>query len=302
MDSGDKPILVGYDGSETSKRALRWALEEAALRAVPVTILHAEFPDLVRNGMGMAYYDAADDPVLDRGSELLDEALDLARAWRPDISVSGHLSTQGAAVALLNAMDEASLLVVGSRGHNPFLALLIGSTSLHVATHADVPVVIVHAEENAVPGPEAGRVVVGVDGSAASDDALGRAFTEAQLRGIGLTAVRSWYSDYVDVASPRMGGSSVPTDTTAIVEDESADLAQSVEAWAAKYPDVDVRQHVVRGRPAQVLLDEGRGAELLVVGSRGRGGFRTLLLGSVGHALIRHATGPVMVVRPHAAG
>ncbi len=297
MDSGGKPILVGYDGSEPSKLALRWAMEEAVLCAVPVRILHAQLPDLAVNGMGTPYYDAADDPGFDRGSELLDEALTLAKTWAPDVSVSSRLATTGAALALLSDMDAASLLVVGSRGHNAFHALLIGSTSLHVATHADVPVVIIHAMDDAVAGQEAGRVVVGVDSAGASDEALGRAFAEAQLRGIGLTAVRSWYSDYLDVPSPRAGGSSVPMDTTAIVEDESADLARAVETWASKHPDVDVRQHVVRGRPAEVLLDEGRGAELVVVGSRGRGGFRTLLLGSVGHAVIRHATSPVMVVR-----
>lgn len=301
MRNDGKPILIGYDGSEASKRALRWALEEADRWKVDVTVLNAEFPDLVHNGTGMAYYDPAVDPRLDRGDELLSEAAALAETWAPGVKVNRLLATTGPAIALLDSMDDASMVVVGSRGHNALHKFLIGSTSLHVATHGSVPVVVLREYETTDDGPEAGRVVVGVDASGSSSEALRCAFEEAQLRGAGLTAIRAWHSDYLEARGPRVGAMPVPLNTDLIVEEETADLAREVHEWAAKFPEVDVRQRAVPGRAADVLVEEARGADLLVIGSRGRGGFRSLLLGSVGHAVIRHATGPVMIVRPHSS-
>src|SRR5207244_778198 len=131
----------------------------------------------------------------------------------------------------------------------------VGSTSLHVATHASVPVVVLRTNQSVTDGPEAGRVVVGVDGSDASQDALRFGFGEAQTRGVGLTAIRAWYSTYFD--SPGGKGGAIPAhvENQVFVPEETAALHDEVASWSAKYPDVDVREHVVHASAAQVLVD-----------------------------------------------
>jgi nucleotide-binding universal stress UspA family protein len=194
-------------------------------------------------------------------------------------------------------MDAVSLVVVGSRGRGGFNELLVGSTSLHTATHARVPVVVVRGDPTGAEGPETGRIVVGVDGSEAAQDALKVAFEEAELRGVGLTAVRAWKSMFFDSAGGKGGTVPVQVEDETVVPRELTALHDSVAVWRTKHPGVDVREHVVHGDAAWALVEAGRGAEMLVVGSRGRGGFRSLLLGSVSHALLHHATCPVVVVR-----
>jgi nucleotide-binding universal stress UspA family protein len=296
----DKAVLVGYDGSVSSRFALRWALDEARLRHLPVTVLHADTPDVVLNSLGMGFYEPVTEAPSGTGTSALAEALALAAEWAPDVSVHQRLVPSSPAVGVLDAMPDASLIVLGTRGLDGFAELLVGSTSLHVATHATVPVVVVRAQDEVPAGPEAGRVVIGVDGSDAAQDALAFGFEEAELRGVGVTAVRAWYSDYFDSSGAKGGAIPLNVETEVIVPTETAALADAVAGWRNKYPDVDVRERVVHGIAAHALVDAARGAELLVVGSRGRGGFRSLLLGSVSHAVMHHATSPVAVVRPFA--
>jgi nucleotide-binding universal stress UspA family protein len=148
-----------------------------------------------------------------------------------------------------------------------------------------------------VPGSEAGRIVVGVDGSQSSERALATAFEESSLRGVGLTAIQAWTQPYFDMPG---SGASVPD--SVVVDsfrgEEMRWLSEQLAGWREKYPDVDLRQVVQQGSPGGVISAASAGAELVVVGSRGRGGFKTLLLGSVSHAVLHHAHCPVMVVRP----
>ncbi len=294
----DKTVLVGYDGSESSRYALRWALDDARRRHLPVVILHADTPDVVLNSVGMGFYQPVTDPPGPEGTSTLADATSLAAKWAPGVTVRQRLTASSPAVAVLDAMGDAALVVLGSRGLDGFAELLVGSTSLHVATHATVPVVVVRVHDTILTGPEAGRIVVGVDGSDAAQDALAFGFEEAALRGVGLTAVRAWYSDFFDSSGPKSGAIPLNVETEVVVPAETAALTEAVAGWRNKFPDVDVRERVVHGIAAPVLVDAARGAELLVVGSRGRGGFRSLLLGSVSHAVMHHATAPVAVVRP----
>ncbi|MFC7615699.1 universal stress protein [Actinokineospora soli] len=183
-----------------------------------------------------------------------------------DVDVTGDMPESAPVPALLR--QDACLVVLGSRGLGGFGGLLLGSTAVQVAAHARCPVVVVRGERS-------GDVVVGVDGSAHSVEAIAFAFGEAQRLGAGVVAV-----------------------TAGSQEDEAARaLAESVAGWAERYPDVPVRRSVVRGHAARALVDAAADAALLVVGSRGAGGFRGMLLGSVSQGVLHHATCPVAIVR-----
>jgi nucleotide-binding universal stress UspA family protein len=160
-------------------------------------------------------------------------------------------------------------------------------------------VVIVHqVDKELVRGPDAGRVVVGIDGSERSLDAVRVAIATASLRGCGLTILHAWTAPNFDAP-----GVAVPTELVLeeVEQDELRAMAETVAGLREEYPDVMVEQRLVHGRASRVLIEASQGAELVVVGSRGRGGFASLLLGSVSHAVIHHAHCPVMVVRPGTA-
>jgi nucleotide-binding universal stress UspA family protein len=172
--------------------------------------------------------------------------------------------------------------------------MLVGSPAVSVAAHGECPVVVVRAGDDGVIRTE-GPVVAGVDGSPTSIRALGAAFDEASWRGARLVAVHSWQdSDYV----PEY----VALGAEPAEEERARVLAESLAGWQEKYPDVEVERVVVKDRPRHQLLERSATAQLVVVGSRGRGGFKGLLLGSTSQALVYHAGCPVLVVRPEDAG
>jgi nucleotide-binding universal stress UspA family protein len=221
--------------------------------------------------------------------------LDRARRLAPDVAVDSLMVTEDAAAALVGKSGESAMVVVGSRGLGGFSELLMGSTGLEVASRSTCPVVVIRTGQ-VEPGPEAGRVVVGVDGSALSTEALGFAFEEASLRGCGLTAVHAWKSPYFD-ARGRGGQAPILIADEVFQGEELQVLRDALALWQQKAPDVDLRQYVVHSHPARALIAASAGAELVVVGSRGRRSFRSILLGSVSHAVLHHAHCPVAVVR-----
>jgi nucleotide-binding universal stress UspA family protein len=152
-------------------------------------------------------------------------------------------------------------------------------------------VVLRSAAADGAAGPSAGRIVVGTDGSPHSARAVGLAFEEASLRGVGVTAVRTWLAPDIDVeATPAHEWEQAE-------KDEQARLTKDVLSWRTRFPEVDVVEKTVRGAPTATLIDESAGAEMLVVGSHGRGGFGGLVLGSVSHAVLHHAHCPVVIAR-----
>ncbi|HUR08953.1 MAG TPA: universal stress protein, partial [Nonomuraea sp.] len=195
------------------------------------------------------------------------------------------------AAALIDASRDAALVVVGHRGLGGFTGLLVGSVGVQTAAHAACPVVVVRDSPSGASdeaGPATGQVVVGVDGSDLSNLAVDFAFAHAALHRLGVVAVHahqwrigSYYTDYLYQWPTRL-------------------LAEAVAECRAKYPDVPVQQKVVQGESADVLIAESAGAALTVVGSRGRGGFTGLLLGSTSQRVLHHATGTVAIVRAQA--
>ena len=293
-----KSIVVGYDGSPEGLSALEWSLDSARLRRLPVIAVHASAPAIPPLAAGGGYWRVDEAKLREAGERVLAEATRHAAAHAPEVEFSSQLVAAPAVAALMDASAGAELLVVGARGMDGFTQLLVGSTSVQLAAHGACPTVVVRpqAAEAATPGPEAGRVVVGVDGSAVSESAVAFAFEEASLRGVGLTAVHAWDAGFLDLP-----GKAFPTaaraETDSFMQEEVRLLSESLAGWREKFPDVDVRQDVCNGRPAFELIAASSGAALLVVGSRGRGGFMSLLLGSVSHAVLHHAHCPVAVAR-----
>jgi nucleotide-binding universal stress UspA family protein len=207
------------------------------------------------------------------------------------VSIETRVCVGRPAAVLLDEGQSGQMIILGSRGFGDFVGLVLGSTSLQVAMHAHTPVVVVRHPSWALnPGPSAGRVVVGIDGSETSQAAIGFAFDEADSRKIGLTAVHTW-------KWAGLPPSAQDDHSDSAAEDERCLLARQVTRWRDKYPGVDVIKRTVRAGAALTIIAESAGAALTVVGSRGVGGFKGLLLGSVSHAVLHYAGSPVAVVR-----
>jgi nucleotide-binding universal stress UspA family protein len=265
------------------------------MRGTSVRVMHAEQPFLAPWPAFAGPAGTEVDAPIRVGEQTLAIGLDRARRLAPDVAVDSLMVTEDAAAALVGKSGESAMVVVGSRGLGGFSELLMGSTGLEVASRSTCPVVVIRTGQ-VEPGPEAGRVVVGVDGSALSTEALGFAFEEASLRGCGLTAVHAWKSPYFD-ARGRGGQAPILIADEVFQGEELQVLRDALALWQQKAPDVDLRQYVVHSHPARALIAASAGAELVVVGSRGRRSFRSILLGSVSHAVLHHAHCPVAVVR-----
>lgn len=287
------PVVVGVDGSEQSVVAVRWAAREAAAHRVRLRIVHAiGVPDFFPGGAVTPSTEIYH--LLEQDAEkVLAGAEQAAREAAPGIDLVSLSTTDPPVLALIEESAAARCVVLGRSGRGAFTGLLLGSTTITLAAHAHSPVVAVRGK--GTPPDGAGPVVVGVDGSAVSEHALGLAFAHAAFRDVPLVAVHAWSDgDPEEVFSQaRMEFEWEPLEDT-----ESRVLAERLAGWSELYPDVVVRRDVVRAKPRQRLLEWGERASLVVVGSRGRGGFRGLLLGSTSQALLHHAECPVMVVRP----
>ncbi len=276
-------IVVGYDGSEAATRALDWAAAEARTRGLPLTVMHVWEIHL---GSPVAM------PMVDLGAiaqETLDGGVAHVRENAPDVEVRGVLGRGQVAAELIEAGRTADLIVLGPRGIGGFAGLVLGSVSAQVVAHAPCPVVIARGEFGPHPGEEPGRVVVGVDGSPASRAALETAFAEADRHGLSVHAVVAWESVPLDDLPPL-------ADEAGLRRAAETRLDQLMIPMREDHPGVETRGEVLTGTPREVLMDAAEGARLLVVGSRGLGGFRGLLLGSVSQALVQHAPCPVVVV------
>ncbi|MEO3785296.1 universal stress protein [Actinocorallia sp. B10E7] len=284
-------IVVGVDGSPQSLQAVDWALEEARHRALPVRIVHV--------ALRWEYSAAAPpEPGLEASRpeaaalNVLELAEEHARTHAPDVDVSTSLGIGHVPRVLLEEAADAVILVVAARGTGAFSGIMLGSVSRQVAEHAPCPVVVVPHHPD--PEPRPAEVVVGVDGSEASMDAIGFAMEEAALRRVGLRAIHVWeHAAYPPAMRPASYGD------LSIEQEAMRVLAESLAPWKSKYPTVPVVEQVVQGRsPAEALSGATVRASLLVVGARGHGGFPGLRLGSVSHAVLQQAQGPVAIVRP----
>ena len=288
-----RTICVGVDGSSASSAALRWAAVEAASQNAELVVVHAYDWRVVggRAQVGGANADARKVEA----EALVEAAVRDARSVAARVSVRGEIVLGAPGPTMVDATRRFDLTVLGSRRRGGLARLLRGSVSQRVAVQGAGPVVVVRGH----PGITAGPVVVGVDGSPASDLAVRLAFEEASARATGVLAVHAY-----------MGHPSTwDTDGDPSVEDpyerrdaERRHLADDVAAWRAEYPDVPVRTLAMDGHTAEVLTGLACSAGLVVVGTRGHGGLTGHLLGSVGLHLLRHSACPVLIARESRAG
>jgi nucleotide-binding universal stress UspA family protein len=293
-----QPIVVGFDDSAASRKALGWALRTAQGRGADVLLVHAAmtFPPMLAGHW--TYVASPREIATEAGEEVLQAGRLLAASLAPDVTISSRLVEDAPAAGIRQVAAGAGMVVVGSRGLGGFAELVIGSTSLKVATHASCPVVVVRDETPGLePGPEARRIVVGIDDIAqTSSDVLSFAFEEASSRRTGLTVLHAWREPFFDLP-----GKGAPIPKLIQVEEFQADrhhwLAEHLAGWQDKYPDVDVKVVVLAQDPAAALVAASTGAELLVTGTQGHGGPHAVrMLGSVTHAVLHHAHCPVAVV------
>lgn len=293
--SEQAPIVVGVDGSESAQDALDWAAAEASAMHRPLRIVHGFIWPLMHVAVGPPSVGPADGGLQAEAERLLADAESRAKSAAPDVDVTCELVVGAPTPALLGQARDAELLVVGSRGLGGFLGLLVGSVGVAVAAHAGCPVVVVHPHPDDPSRTAAGRVVVGADGSRLSAAAISFAFRTAARRKAGLTAVRVWEPSLS--SHPRLA---VVLDR--ITRAERRKFLAALETDRRTFPEVDLEVKLVRDEnhhPGQTLIEESAGADLIVVGSRGHGGFAGLLLGSVSQSVLEHAQCPVAVVRPH---
>lgn len=289
-----RPVLVGVDGSDHSRRALDWAVGEAVSRSIPLHLLY-----VLETGVTVWSPMAAVVPTeLDDQRWVLESALKRVHAIAPHLAVTAEMTSGPASVALVQAAVEADTVVVGARGRGVVASILLGSTSLHVVNHASCPVVVVRdtEPEGHAGADPSGRIVIGFDGSHLSDEALAYAFAAAAHRHRDLDIVTAWNTD--NVATYQLVPS-IAEEVRATAAHHRRELAAAAAAqWSEKFPEVEKHIEVVADAPAAALVDRSSHADLVVVGSRGMGSVRGALLGSVSAEVVRHAHSPVAVIRP----
>lgn len=289
MSGSPTDVVVGYDGSPDAQAALDWAIREAASRHLGIRVVFAE-PEL--SGLEGAALTLSEEPggppaLPPQGPALVAQAAEMvARAGVPVHTIA----TDGSPASLLvNQSMDAHMCVIGSRGMGSVSSAILGSTVSHVAAHAHCPVIVVQAQGN-VDGP----VVVGIDGSAESEETLGWAIDHASRHGLAVEVLHTYSIPVYPGVVPYVPPVEI-TQATADYEERVAH--EALAGWADRYPDVQITTRVAHGRPAQALIQATERASLTVVGSHGRGAFLGMLLGSTSQALLHHAKGSVAVLR-----
>lgn len=285
-------ILAGVDGSPASNAAVGWAAREAVLRHVPLTVVHMVnaavpmYPQFPLSSGVLEGEEGEGRRVLEQSVKIAEEA---ARAGR-SIPITSELRRSPPVPTLVDMSEDAEMLVLGSHGRGAVRRVLLGSVSSNVVRGARCPVAVVRDGDPLTSHPGQAPVLVGVDGSPVSELAVSVAFDEASRRGVDLRALHVWS----DVGLNELPG----VDWSTVEAEAERGLAEQLAGWQERYPDVTVHRLVECDRPARQLIEKSEGAQLVVVGSHGRGGLTGMLLGSVSNVVLHSVRVPVIVARP----
>jgi nucleotide-binding universal stress UspA family protein len=290
--SEDLGIVVGVDGSTASTAAVRWAARRASKRNTGLTIVHAS-PPMVPMSSLVDWRGPTAPDVISAQEEQIRRLIDDAAKTANDTVGGLHIQVKAFVAepvsALLELSNDAQILVVGRRGRSALAGVLLGSVSMAMIHRAGCPVAVINDESPAEAASMDAPVLVGIDGSPASELATAIAFDEASWRGVELVALHAAYDgDPFGIHQLEW----------AAVEPKAHEaLAERLAGWQERYPDVRVRRVVVFDQPAHHLVEQAKTAQLVVVGTRGHGEFTGLLLGSVSAAVVQATRTPVIVAR-----
>jgi nucleotide-binding universal stress UspA family protein len=285
-------IIVGIDGSPESHAAVNWAAHDAAIRGLPLTVVHVESPASATWSQAPVLEESPGEQEAE-GRTLLAHASTIARdaiAGTAQVHITGELLSSSTPVpTLVEQSKDAELIVVGSRGRGALSRSILGSVSAGLIRHAHCPVALIRHDDPQRPHSTQGPILVGIDGST-SNLATAIAFEEASLRHAELIALHAW-NDIDMNAIPGYDWS--PTTTK-----EGRVLDEALAGWQERYPDVSVQNRLVSDRAAHALVDASESAQLVVVGTHGTGALAGMLLSSVSNAVVQAVHTPVIVARP----
>ena len=285
-------IIVGVDGSPASDAAVSWAAHDAVMRGVPLTLMHVADP-LSRTWSPAKRLEELAGWQQAEGRGILANASKIAHDVANDTErtpINGELQFSATVPTLVDRSEDAELIVVGAHGRGGLARGFLGSVSSELVRHAHCSVAVIPDGEPRMPRPTQAPVLVGLDGSPASELATEIAFDEASRRRVGLIALHTW-SDKELVEVPGVNWSAVKAE-------EERLLAEALAGWQERYPDVTVQKLLVCDRPARAIVEASESAQLVVVGSHGRNALTRMLLGSVSNAVVQAARVPVIVARP----
>lgn len=292
MDTKAGTIVVGVDSSDSSLRALAWAVDQARVEHRALTLVHAvNAVTPAYTDLATVYPEEARVALRDDGQRVLDAARSAVEQIAPGLEVHEVFRLDDPRSVLLEMSGDAAMVVVGSRGRGKVRSLLLGSVGVALVKHAHCPVVV-HRPSN--PGVVRNGIVVGADGSEESLAVLEFGYREASLRDLPLVVVHCYQNTG---ESAPVGVSAPPVD----LESERLLLAESMAGMAEKFPDVKVQSAMARGLPQEVLVTLGERMNLIVVGAHQAGRISRMLSGSVSVAVVEHASCPVAVVPTPAA-
>ncbi|MEV1248763.1 universal stress protein [Nonomuraea sp. NPDC050022] len=281
-------IIVGVDGSASATAAVEWAAADASRRGRSLRLVHV--CEQWSPSLGEAQWPLSlDEAQAEYCAEALQAAANRARELAPGVEVTTDLREGNVIEQLIAESASADSVVLGSRGLGGFTGMVLGSVSTAVAGHAAGPVVIVRGPVEALHG----QIVVGYDGSKGAQAAMEYAIDQARARQARLQVVYAWQAP---LSAPYARAYSSALDSA--FEQQQRAAREAVNPWREKYPDVELTDEQLCEHPVAALMNASASADLVVVGSRGMGGFASAVLGSVSRGVLHHVTCPVAVVRP----
>jgi nucleotide-binding universal stress UspA family protein len=290
-ESSVNPVVVGVDGTDNAIHAARWAGAVADKLGAPLHIVHARpYPGHNPSDAIAAVRACEMSAQQERAAAILDAASQAVRAEHHDLRITTAHVSEAVDRLLVDMSQHAKLIVLGCDDLSVAAALLVGSTTVAVAANSMCPVVAWRGEATAPTGQP---IVVGIDNDDASRVAITAAFELADRFAVNIVAVHAWSTrrSAGDVTLPFM------IDWNAVHADQREQLVTALAPWARLYPDVDVQYVVDQDKPSRALLHHCEDAQLVVIGSRGRGPLAGAVLGSTGLNLLHHSAIPTMVCR-----